>query len=157
MTAQPTVHEEAVQKWAPLPEGIDNVRLGEVAAPQRVLVSQERLDRMRAAIRSVLGDADVAVSIADICPDPLVFALASGLPRSTSFGRSIDGGSQWRDLAPIGEGTLFAVSTIAEVAQRTTADGRRLIRIAYWTQFTDERGVLVGTATGTSLHVGSTR
>jgi hypothetical protein len=157
MTAQPAVHEDAVQEWAPLPEGIDDVRLGEVAAPRRVLVSQERLDRMRAAIRSVLGDADVAVSIADICPDPLVFALESGLPRSTSFGRSIDGGSQWRDLAPIAEGSLYAVSSIAEIAQRTTADGRRLIRIAYSTRFTNECGVLVGTASGTSLHVGSTR
>jgi hypothetical protein len=157
MTAQPEAPQEVVEEWAALPEGIDNVRLGEVAAPRRVLVSRERLDGMRAAIRSVLGDADVAASIADVCPDPLVFAVESGLPRLTSFGRSIDGGSQWRDLAPIEEGSLFAVSTIAEVAQRTTADGRRLIRIAYWTQFTNERGVLVGTATGTSLHVGSSR
>jgi hypothetical protein len=157
MTAQSEVRDAGVQEWAPLPEGIDNVRLGEVAAPRRVLVTQERLDRMRAAIRSVLGDADVTVSIADICPDPLVFALESGLPRLTSFGRSIDGGSQWHDLAPITDGPLYAVSTIAEIAQRTTADGRRLIRIAYCTRFTDERGVLVGTAGGTSMHVGSAR
>jgi hypothetical protein len=154
-----SAHSEAPQQvataWAQLPDGIDDVRPGEVAAPRRVSLMGERLGRVAAAIRSVLGETDAPVSIADICPDPLVFALESGLPRLTSFGRSIDGGSQWRDLAQMDAGPLFAVSAIAEVAARSTADRRRLIRVAYLTQFTSERGVLVGTATGTSLHVGS--
>ncbi len=157
MSAQSEAPQQVVTGWTSLPEGIDNVRAGEVAAPRRLLVSKERLARVRAAIRSVLGDTDVPASIADICPDPLVFAVESGLPRLMSFGRSIDGVSQWCDLAQIDAGPLFAVSAIAEVAERTTADRRRLIRIAYLTQFTSERGVLVGTATGTSLHVGSMR
>ena len=154
MTAQPTVHEEAVQKWAPLPEGIDNVRLGEVAAPQRVLVSQERLDRMRAAIRSVLGDIEVAMGIADICPDPLVFALQAGLPRLDAFRPTIDGGSHGATWNRSARGPLYAVSEIAQIA-RERPRRQAPVRVDYRTRFTDRGGVLVGTATGSSIHVGS--
>ena len=64
-------------------------------------------------------------------------------------------GSTWCDQVPIGEGPLYAVSEIAQVAERTTSDGRRLVRVNYQTRFTNTSGVLVGTATGTSIHVGS--
>ena len=68
---------------------------------------------------------------------------------------SRDGGSTWCDHAPIGDGPLYAVSEIAQVAERTTSDGRRLVRVNYQTRFTNAGGVLVGTATGTSVNVGS--
>jgi hypothetical protein len=138
--------------WAGL-EGVDDVRVGDVASARRV--TTDGTDRLRAAMRSALGDIEISRGIADICPDPLVFALQAGLPRLTNFVRSIDGGSTWCDLAPIGDGPLYAVSEIAQVAERTTSDGRRLVRVDYQTRFNDSGGVLVGTATGSSIHVGS--
>lgn len=154
MRVQAETPQQATTEWAALLEGTDDVHPGEVAAPRQVSVSMELLERVRAAVGSVLGDAEVRSSIADVCPDPLVFALESGLPRLMSLERSIDGGSQWTDLAPMGDGPLFAVSAITEVAERMTAD-KHLIRVVYRTQFTNQCGALVGTATGTSLHVGS--
>jgi hypothetical protein len=154
VTTHPDALDRTATAWTALPKGIDDVRPAEVAAPRRMMVSREQIDGVRAAIGWVLDEIQAPVSIADICPDPLVFALENGLPRLTTGGRFIDGGSQWRDLAPIEPGPLFAVSAIAEVEQRRQADGRRLIRVTYLTHFTDEHGVLVGTATGISLHVG---
>jgi hypothetical protein len=110
---------------------------------------------LQAAIRSALGDIEIPLGIADICPDPLVFALAAGLPRLANFAQSIDGGSTWCDRAPIGAGPFYAVSEVAQIAQRTTSDGRRLVRVNYQTRFTNTSGALVGTATGSSIHIGS--
>jgi hypothetical protein len=134
-------------------DGVDDVRVGDVASPRRI--TTDGADRLQMAMQSAVGDIEVALGIADICPDPLVFALHAGLPRLTNFAQSIDGGSTWCDLAPIGDGPLYAVSEIARVAERTTSDGRRLVSVNYQTRFTNPGGVLVGTATGTSIHVGS--
>ena len=148
--AQATAARQA--KWVEL-DGVDDVRAGAVASPR--LVSTEGAARLQAAMRAALGDIEAPLGIADICPDPLVFALQAGLPRLTDFTQSIDGGSTWCDQASIGDGPLYAVSEIAQVAERTTSDGRRLVRVNYQTRFTSPSGVLVGTATGTSIHVGS--
>jgi hypothetical protein len=143
--------------WTPL-EGVGEVRVGELARPRRVELSAERIERLRAALRSVVDDdVDRPISIADICPDPLVFAVESGLPRPMAFERSVDGGSTWCDRAPIGGGPLYAVSQVTDVAERPTRDGRRLVRVVYETRFTDPLGALVGTAAGTSIHTGSAR
>jgi hypothetical protein len=139
-------------EWVEL-DCVDDVRVGNVASPRPVTTAGA--ERLHAAMQSALGDIEVPLGIADICPDPLVFALQAGLPRLTNFAQSIDGGSTWCDRAPIGDGPLYAVSQIAQVAERTTSDGRRLVRVNYQTQFTDSSGVLVGTATGSSIHVGS--
>ncbi|MBS1693489.1 MAG: hypothetical protein JST91_14840 [Actinobacteria bacterium] len=139
--------------WTAL-AGAAGVHVGQVAPPRRVAVSAERVELLRSALRAALGDTDAPLSLADICPDPLVFALESGLPRPLTLGRMIDGGSTWTDLRPVGDDQLFAVSAVAEIVERTTRDGRRLVRIVYRTEFTDSRGVAVGTAAGTSLHVG---
>ncbi|MGY4651310.1 hypothetical protein [Mycobacterium sp. URHB0021] len=139
-------------EWVEL-DFLDDVRVGDVASPRRV--TSDGAGRLQAAMRSALGDIAAPLGIADICPDPLVFALHAGLPRLTNFAQSIDGGSAWCDQAAIGDGTLYAVSEIAQVAERTTSDGRRLVRVNYRTRFTNTSGVLVGTATGTSIHVGS--
>ena len=139
-------------EWVEL-GAVDDVRVGAVASPRRV--TTDEADRLHAAMRSALGDIEAPLGIADICPDPLVFALQAGLPRLANFAQSIDGGSTWCDQAPISDGPLYAVSEIAQVAERTTSDGRRLVRVNYRTRFTNTSGVLVGTATGTSIHVGS--
>jgi hypothetical protein len=157
MSADTDASAQLAVDWVPLHDGIDDVRVGDIAPPRRVAASGDRLGRLHSALRSVLGESDVPVGIADVCPDPLVFALESGLARATSLEVSIDGGSQWRDLRPIDGGELFAVSAVDEIAERPTADGRRLVRVVYETRFTDRHGVLVGTASGTSLHVGGPR
>jgi hypothetical protein len=155
MQALPTKAQAAAAtqvEWVEL-DAVDDVHTGHVASPRRV--TTDGAGRVHAAMRSVLGDIEAPLGIADICPDPLVFALHAGLPRLTNFTQSIDGGSTWCDQAPIGDGPLYAVSEIARVAERRTSDGRRLVRVDYQTRFTNTRGVLVGTATGTSIHVGS--
>ena len=139
-------------EWVEL-EGVDDVRVGDVATPRRV--TTDGADRLQAAMPAALGGIDVPLGIADICPDPLVFALQAGLPRLTNFAQAIDGGSTWCDREPIDDGPLYAVSEIAQVAERTTSDGRRLVRVNYQTRFTNPSGALVGAATGSSIHVGS--
>lgn len=142
-------------EWVEL-DCVDDVRVGDVATPQQITI--EGADRLRAAMQSALGDIgdiEVPMGIADVCPDPLVFALQAGLPRLTNFAQTIDGGSAWCDREPIGCEPLYAVSEIAQIAARTTSDGRRLVRVDYRTRFTNPSGVLVGTATGSSIHVGS--
>ena len=148
--AQATAPAQA--EWVEL-ECVGDVRVGDVACPRQV--TTDGADRLQAAMPSALGDIEVPMGIADVCPDPLVFALQAGLPRLTNFAQSIDGGSTWCDREPIGDGPLYAVSEIAQVAERTTSDGRRLVRVDYRTRFTNPSGVLVGTATGSSIHVGS--
>ncbi len=152
MQTLPTKAVASRAEWVEL-GGVDDVRVGDVASPRRV--TTDEADRLHAAMRSALGDIEAPLGIADICPDPLVFALQAGLPRLANFAQSIDGGSTWCDQAPIGDGPLYAVSEIAQVAERTTRDGRRLVRVNYRTRFTNTSGVLVGTATGTSIHVGN--
>ncbi|MET0457188.1 MAG: hypothetical protein ABW137_35615 [Mycobacterium sp.] len=153
MTLDSDVAAPVESAWAPLP-GCGAVRVGQVAPPRRVVVSDDGLARMRTAIQSVIADV-VQVGIADVCADPLVFALTAGLPRLTGFDKSIDGGSAWRDEAPIVPGQLYAVSEIAEVAERRTSGGQRMVRVAYLTTFTDQHGQSVGSATGTSVHLGA--
>lgn len=139
-------------EWVEL-DCVDDVRVGDVASPRQITI--EGAGRLRAAMQSALGDIEVPMGIADVCPDPLVFALQAGLPRLTNFAQTIDGGSAWCDREPIGCEPLYAVSEIAQIAARTTSDGRRLVRVDYRTRFTNPSGVLVGTATGSSIHVGS--
>ncbi|HET7668676.1 MAG TPA: hypothetical protein VFK56_21965 [Mycobacterium sp.] len=152
MQTLPTKDAAGQAEWVEL-DAVDDVRVGDVVSPRRI--TTDGADRLHAAMRSALGDIEAPLDIADICPDPLVFALQAGLPRLTNFAQSIDGGSTWCDRAPIGDGPLYAVSEIARVAERTTSDGRRLVRVDYLTRFTNASGALVGTATGTSIHIGS--
>ena len=122
--------------------------IGRVGDVQTVTLTPERRDALRRAV----GDpGDRGASLADFCPDPLVLALASGLPRPALLGRLIDGGSDWEDLAEVTPGDLVAVSRIAGIEQRVTSSGRRMIRTCYETEFRDERGAVVGRARGYSL------
>lgn len=133
---------------------VGSVRVGAVGRTQKIETPAARTARMQAAL-SAVGGAVAAAGIADVCPDPLVFAVASGLPRPTGYQRSIDGGSSWRDEAPMGDGPLYAVSRVADVAERFSGDGRQLVRVVYETTFTDAAGVRVGAAEGVSLHIGA--
>ena len=101
------------------------------------------------------SDAATPPCIADVCPDPLVFALASGLRRPQILDRAIDGGSEWIDLAPVPDGPMSAVSRVSAIEERTTSSGRRAIRVIYETTFTSIRGAAIGIARGTSIHVES--
>jgi hypothetical protein len=153
MTIDSTTSVDTGSAWSGLSE-CGGARVGMVAPAQVITLSAERLGRLRAAMSAVVGDIDVPLGIADVCPDPLVFAVAAGLPRPTGFDRSIDGGSTWRDEAPLGAGPLYAVPQITEIAERRTGDGRRLVRVVYSTRFTDTHGAPVGVAEGTGIHIG---
>lgn len=156
MSAGSEAPADTQSTWTPLTR-VGDVRVGELAPPRRLELCDDRLDRLRAALSVVVAEVDPPLSIADICPDPLVFAVESGLHRPMEFERCIDGGSTWCDCAPIGDGPLYAVTQISEAGERVTHDGRRLVRVVYETRFTDAQGLLVGTAAGTSIHTGSAR
>jgi hypothetical protein len=153
MTVDAATSTDTGSAWSGL-QACGEARVGMVAPAQVITMSEERLGRVRAAMSAVVGDIDVPLGIADVCPDPLVFAVAAGLPRPTGFDRSIDGGSTWRDEASLGAGSLYAVSQITEIGERRTNDGRRLVRVVYSTRFTDTRGASVGIAEGTGIHIG---
>jgi len=144
----------AAATWEEL-TGHGVVATGAVAPVRRVTVSADTVGRVRRALAAALGEIDVPVGVADVCPDPLVFALTAGLPRLSGFTRTIDGGSAWRDEAPVRDGELYAVSRISGVAQRHSGDGRLMVRVVYSTRFTDGTGAPVGTADGVSIHIGA--
>jgi len=153
MTVDSSTAVDTGSAWSGL-QACGEARVGMVAPAQVISMSAERLDRLRAAMSAAVGDIDVPLGIADVCPDPLVFAVTAGLPRPAGFDRSIDGGSTWRNEAPLDAGPLYAVSQIAEIAERRTRDGRRLVRVVYSIRFTDAHGAPVGVAEGTGIHIG---
>lgn len=140
------------QDWTPQ-DRIGDIRVGTVAAPRLVEIASA--DRVAAAVTYAIGAPADERGIAEVCPDPLVFALEAGLPRPADFERSIDGGSSWCDTAEWGTGPLFAVSQITDISSRTAGDGRDMVRVIYTTTFTDPGGAVIGTAEGTSIHIGA--
>jgi len=86
-----------------------------------------------------------------ICPDPLIFALSCGLPRSRTLDKQIDGGSEWEQFHDISSAPLTAISRIASIQERRTSDMRRMIRSIYEIDFRNSEGKLIGIARGTSL------
>jgi len=132
--------------------------VGSVGTVTTVALSAAQITRLRAAVARVAGleraaghDRPVRATLADYCPDPLVFALESGLPRPQILDRVIDGGSAWEQRLDPGIGTLTAVPRITEIVERVTSAGRRLIRTCYETELRTSRGALVGWARGFSL------
>lgn len=128
------------------------------------VVSPVRLVRVNEHARAVsaesmqgiidLRTAHTPPRLEDVCPDPLVFAIESGLPRIRVLDRQIDGGSSWRNLRPVPiDDSFYAVSQISAVDERHTATGRLMMRAHYETRFTTRRGELIGTAIGYSLDV----
>jgi len=86
-----------------------------------------------------------------ICPDPLIFALSCGLPRSRTLDKQIDGGSEWEQFHDIPSTPLTAISRIASIQERRTSDMRHMIRSIYEIEFRNSEGKLIGIARGTSL------
>ncbi len=91
------------------------------------------------------------VDISLICPDPLIFALSCGLPRSRTLDKQIDGGSEWEQFHDIPSTPLTAISRIASIQERRTSDNRHMIRSIYEIEFRNSEGKLIGIARGTSL------
>jgi hypothetical protein len=129
--------------------------LGRIGRIQTLTLTSERRDAMRAALGERFSDE--TTTLADFCPDPLVLALGSGLPRVALLDHVVDGGSEWEQFAELKPGSLTAVSRIAQIVERTTSAGRRMIRTSYETEFRDERGVRVGVARGFSLDIEEAR
>jgi len=91
--------------------------------------------------------------VADLCPDPLVFAVNSGLPRLRVLDKQIDGGSAFETAQRMTKGEVTYVPQIAEIWERRTRDGRRMIKTVYQTTLYTTRGYLVGIAQGMSLDI----
>lgn len=89
----------------------------------------------------------------DVCPDPLVFAVNHGLPRLRVLDQQIDGGSSFTTTDSVVEGVLTCVPRIADIVERRSRSGRRMIKTVYETTVYTARGVLVGSARGISLDV----
>lgn len=139
------------QTWSRTVAAELTAHLGRIGRIQTLTLTSERRDALRAALGE--GFTDETTALADFCPDPLVFALESGLPRITLLDRVVDGGSEWEQFAELGPGSLIAVSRIADIVERASSAGRRMIRTVYETDFRDERGVRVGVARGFSLDI----
>lgn len=91
--------------------------------------------------------------VADLCPDPLVFAVNSGLPRLRVLDKQIDGGSSFHTAQRLIEGEITLVPQISGIWERRTSDGRRMIKTIYKTTVYTTRGYLVGSARGISLDI----
>ena len=127
----------------------EGFRVGIVATPRRVSLDRKRQESILAALRRVGGDLPTAASLADYCPDPLAFALESGLPRPQMLDRLIEGASEWIEEAQVPDGPLTAVSTFTEFAAGRDKDGRGVARLTYETVFYKTgRGNRIGCARG---------
>lgn len=86
------------------------------------------------------------------CPDPLVAAEEMGLARPRPYVRNIDGGSEWEIRVPVHVGdVLTLVPRIADVLERMTSDGRRMLTTVVEILAWDADGTLVGVARGNAL------
>jgi hypothetical protein len=90
----------------------------------------------------------------DLCPDPLVFAIGTGLPRLRLLATQIDGGSEWENWSPIGACPTTLVSRIAAIHQKKSSGGRVMMRTTYEVAGYSARGEKLGVARGFSLDVG---
>jgi hypothetical protein len=89
----------------------------------------------------------------DLCPDPLIFALGTGLPRLRLLATQIDGGSEWENWAPMGSGEVTLVSRIQAIHHKESSNGKRIIRTTYEVTGYSSRGARLGVARGFSLDV----
>jgi hypothetical protein len=153
MTVESADRVASAAAWTAV-SGLGDVRVGAVAPVRRVTATADT-GRLSAAVAAAVGRVELPFGVADVCPDPLVFAVDAGLPRLAGYVRSIDGGSSWTDEAPPTAWPLYAVSQITEMAERRTGDGRSLVRVVYRIRFTDACGAYVGAAEGVSIHVGA--
>ncbi len=143
--------------WARLDEH-GGVRTGELSRPRRVRATARQAELLHAAVELVLGPGGDgatarAITLQDVCPDPLVHALRAGLPRPAALDRQIDGGSSWSQLLELEEGEeLVSVSSVASIEERRTSRGARLVRTIFLTELVRPgTGERVGWCTGTSL------
>jgi hypothetical protein len=136
--------------------------IGTVSAPGTRTVTAHDVHRFTLAIATGTGagttdpaDVPAAGSVAPptfFCPDPLVAAAELGLPRPRPLPRTIDGGSEWEIHRPVRVGdTLTSIARIADISQRTTADGRPMVLTVIEVTVWNQRGETVGVARGTSI------
>jgi hypothetical protein len=147
-TSWSILDDDSVNKWSGM--------LGKIVT--RTLVADQV-----AALDVSLGESspDPAVSqsswgMEDLCPDPLIFALDTGLPRLRLLATQIDGGSEWENWAPIGSGEVTLVSQIQGIHQKELSTGRRMIRTTYEVTGYSSKGARLGVARGFSLDVSGT-
>jgi hypothetical protein len=133
--------------------------IGTIGRVRTIEGSAERIALLRNAVSRITRRAESGrdADLAEICPDPLVFALESGLPRVRLLDRVIDGGSEWQLLGASVPTSLTVVSRITEIVERTSSTGRRMIRCCYENEFRSSRGELIGWTRGYSLDVEVTR
>lgn len=135
--------------------------VGTVSAARTRTVHPHDVHRFALAIaRTGAGTTDPAVvpaagSVAPptfFCPDPLVTAAELGLTRPRPLPRNIDGGTEWEIHRPVRVGdTLTSIARIADITQRTTADGRPMVFTVIEVRVWNQRGESVGVARGTSV------
>ena len=132
--------------------------LGEVGGISAV-GPHRRLDRqLDEAIEGAMSfvnplSSALGTNMMDVCPDPLVFSVQSGLPRLRLLDRQIDGGSKWETHGDLGNDRLSLVPRLAEISERTSSTGKRMIRTVYRVDAYSLRGRLLGSATGTSIDI----
>lgn len=130
-------------------------KVGRISAvgPQGRLNRQldEAIERAMSSVNPL--SSPLGTNMMDICPDPLVFSVQSGLPRLRFLDRQIDGGSKWGTHGDLSNERLSLVPRIAEISERASSAGRRMIRTVYWIDAYSSRGKLLGFATGTSIDI----
>jgi|AntAceMinimDraft_1070359.scaffolds.fasta_scaffold01778_7 hypothetical protein len=139
------VQDDAIARWR-----------GALGATIILTLSPERLRLLNESIGSVSESPptpNAAWDMADVCPDPLVFAIGTGLPRLRILAAQIDGGSEWETFQSIGPGRVTLVSRISGIHGKVTSRGRRMMRTTYEVAGYLPNGHPVGVARGFSLDV----
>jgi hypothetical protein len=137
--------EPEVSRWSGAVGGVTT----EIISERLVANLDKALEPLGASRPSRRSSFDVA----DFCPDPLVFAVNSGLPRLRVLDKQIDGGSSFETVQRLTDGQITLVPRISEIWERRTSDGRRMIKTVYETTVYTTRGYLVGIARGISLDI----
>lgn len=129
--------------------------IGAVGTVATETVSQRVVENLDKALEPLGSTRKMrpTFDVVDLCPDPLVFAVNSGLPRLRVLDKQIDGGSSFHTAQRLTEGEITLVPRISEIWERRTSDGRRMIKTVYETTVYTARGYLVGSARGISLDI----
>jgi hypothetical protein len=139
------VDDDAVLEWSGM--------LGKIVTRTVVVEQVAALDESLGFANTQGPVAHKAWGMEDLCPDPLIFALGSGLPRIRLLATQIDGGSEWENWAPIGSGPVTLVSQISAIHHKQSATGKRMMRTTYEVTGYSARGARLGVARGFSLDV----
>lgn len=89
---------------------------------------------------------DSEPSLVTLCPDPLSYALAAGLPRPALLDKAFEGRSTWTERGAVVSGQVTAVCQFTEYATTVLGDGDGVARLVFTVAFYRRNGTPLGSA-----------